>query len=404
MTTNPDPSATSDDREHLDDWRAIGYLVDVATERLTSPVEGIHRAVVRRWFGLAGPGLDPARRVTEGLTGSIYQSIRLSGTAVGMAISSGAELVDRFRRLPPVWETRGGRRVQSIFNGLWGDRFEEDRSPLRIEMGFRAPNGIPYSSTAVSLGHTFPGATGRLVVLVHGFADTENGWRSGDCFDLIDGLESDGFSVLRLRYNTGREIADNAATLADLIEEVCLGWPVPVSEIALVGHSMGGLVARSAIIAAGSAGAKWVRLATHVVAIAAPHFGTPIEQGVRYVSNGLGLFKESRPLGAFLEQRSAGIKSLRHRIGSTDDDSTGFGYHVVAGVITREPDHPLGRVFGDLVVGVGSATGRGHLFETESPDILVVGGRNHADLVHAPEVVAQVRTWLSRSNPAPEAK
>jgi pimeloyl-ACP methyl ester carboxylesterase len=235
--------------------------------------------------------------------------------------------------------------------------------------------------------------------LVHGFADTENVWRSGDNFDLIEGLESDGFSVLRLRYNTGREIADNASTLTDLIEKVCLAWPVPVSEIVFVGHSMGGLVSRKAVIAAGSAGAKWVKLVTYIVAIAAPHFGTPIEQGVRYMSNGLGLFKESQPLGAFLEQRSAGIKSLRHGIGSTDDETYGFGYHVVAGVITREPDHPLGRVFGDLVVGVRSATSRGHLFETESPDMLVVGGRNHADLVHAPEVVAQVRTWLSRSNP-----
>jgi len=399
VTTIPDPNPTSDDREHLDDWRAVGYLVDVATERLTSPVEGIHQTVVRRWFGLAGPGLDPARQVAEGLTASIYQSIRLSGTAVGMAISSGAELVGRFRSLPPVWETRGGRGVQSIFNGLWGDRFEEDRSPLRIEMGIRAPNGLPVSITEAFLGHAYPKATGRLAVLVHGFADTENVWRSSDNFDLIDGLESDGFSVLRLRYNTGREIADNAATLADLIEEVCLAWPVPVSEIALVGHSMGGLIARNGVIAAGSAGAKWVKLATHVVAVAAPHFGTPIEQGVRYMSNGLGLFKESRPLGAFLEQRSAGIKNLRHGIGSTDDDSNGFGYHVVAGVITREPDHPLGRVLGDLVVGVGSATSRGHLFEMESPDVLVVGGRNHADLVHAPEVIAQVRTWLSRSNP-----
>jgi pimeloyl-ACP methyl ester carboxylesterase len=399
VTTNPDPNATPHDREHLDDWRAVGYLFDVATQRLTSPVEGIHQAVVRRWFGLAGPGLDPARRVAEGLTASIYQSIRLSGTAVGMAISSGAGLVHRFRSLPPVWETRGGRGVQSVFNGLWGDRFEEDRSPLRIEMGIRAPNGIPVSITADFLGHAFPKATGRLAVLVHGFADTENAWRSGDNSDLIDGLESDGFTVLRLRYNTGREIVDNASTLAQIIEEVRLAWPVPVFEIALVGHSMGGLVARSAVIAAGSAGTEWAELVTHVVAIAAPHFGTPIEHMVRYMSNGLGLFNESRPLVAFVEQRSAGIKNLRHGIGRSDDGVYGFAYHVVAGVVTREPDHPLGRVFGDLVVGVRSATSRGHLFETESPDILVVGGRNHADLVHAPEVVAKVRTWLSRSDP-----
>lgn len=399
MTTNRDPNADSDEREHLDDWRAVGYLVDVATERLTSPVEGIHRAVVRRWFGVAGPRLDPAREVAEVLTASIYQGVRLGGAAVGMAISSGAGLVHRFRKLPPVWETRGGRGVQSVFNGLWGDRFEEDRSPLRIEMAVRAPNGTPVPVTEDALGRAFPEATGRLAVLVHGFADTENAWQSGDNSDLVDGLESDGFTVLKLRYNTGREIVDNASTLAHLLEEVHRAWPVPVSEIALVGHSMGGLVARSAVIAAGSVGAEWAEVVTHVVAIAAPHFGTPIEQMVGYVSNGLGLFNESRPLVAFVDQRSAGIKNLRHGIGKTDDGTYSFAYHVVAGVVTREPDNPLGRLFGDLVVGVGSATSRGHLFETESPDILVVGGRNHAALVHAPEVIARVRTWLSPNNP-----
>ena len=34
------------------------------------------------------------------------------------------------------------------------------------------------------------------------------------------GLEADGFSVLRLRYNTGRTVTDNGSDLADLIGHI----------------------------------------------------------------------------------------------------------------------------------------------------------------------------------------
>lgn len=395
MSISQDPVHSSDDREHLADWRGVGYLVDITTERLTSPVEGMHRAIVNRWFGLAGPRLEPVRRLADGLTASTYKTIRLGGTAVGMTISTGAELMGRYRSLRPVWETRKGTYVQSIFNGVWGDRFDEDESPLRIELGLRDLSGRPVSTTTTALRRAFPKPKGRLVVMIHGFAETERGWRSGDNSNLIEKLEADGFSVLRLRYNTGRAIAANGVDLADLLEQIRLAWPVPVSDIALIGHSMGGLVARNAVAAARSSGHGWVDLARDLVAIAAPHSGSPIEKGLQVISRGLGLFKESQPVSAFLDQRSAGIKSLRHGLDGVDNTTGALRYHVVAGVVTAEPTNPLGKMVGDLVVGVGSATGKSRRLKVESSDVLVVGGRNHAALVHDPEVIMQIRTWLT---------
>ncbi len=46
--------------------------------------------------------------------------------------------------------------------------------------------------------------------------------------------------------NTGLHISDNGRRLAELLDRLDGCWPVPVEEILLVGHSMGGLINRSA--------------------------------------------------------------------------------------------------------------------------------------------------------------
>lgn len=368
-------------------------MIAITTQQVAAPVEGMHRAIVDRWFGMAGPRVEPARRLVDGLTASIYRTVRLGGLAVGSTVSIASELAGSHVSLRPVWETPRGRYVQSIFNGVFGDRLDDDRSPLRIELGLRDLDGSPLSTAPTSLNRAFPNPTGRLAVMLHGFGDTERCWQS-DGPTLKEGLEADGFSVLRLRYNTGRAVTDNGSDLADLLEEVRPAWPVRVEELVLIGHSMGGLVARSAVVAARSSGHRWVDLATHLVAIGTPHLGTPIEKGVEAISKGLGLFKETRPLTAFLEKRSAGIKNLRHGVNNRPE---GVQYHVVAGAVTTEPTHPLGVLVGDLVVRVSSAIGRGRRHQGASSSVLVVGRRHHANLLHDPEVISHARTWLAPS-------
>ncbi|MFZ0625727.1 MAG: alpha/beta fold hydrolase [Acidimicrobiia bacterium] len=389
MVVDHDPSETvSSGPANLADWRGLGYLVRVTTERLTYPVEGMHRAILQRWLGMAGPRAVPGRRLAGGLTASVYYTVRLGGRAIEAAISIGAGLASERANLRPLWETTRGRYVQSIFNGVWGDRFEEDGSQFRIELGLRDANGGPIPIS--SLGRTFPNPTGRVVILLHGLGETERCWRSPDAPDLIDELETDGFSVLRMRYNSGRAVSETGSDLARFIEEVRLAWPVPIDEIDLIGHSMGGLVARSSVEVARASGYPWVELVRHLVAIGTPHLGSPIEKGVQLVSDGLGLFKETRPLKAFLGQRSAGIRDMGG-INREFDHLDAIDRHIVAGVVTTRPNHPLGVLFGDLVVRVGSATAGGHM---DPSDRLVVGGRKHADLIRDQEVISQIRTWL----------
>lgn len=392
VNTGPDLSGNQDGRANLDDWRGVGDMIAITTEQVAALVEGMHTAIVDRWFGMAGPRVEPARRLVNGLTSLTYKTVRFGGSAVGATISIGSELASDHVSLRPVWDTPRGRNLQAIFNGVLGDRLDDDESPLRIELGLRDLGGRSISPSRTSLNRAFPNPKGRLVVLVHGLGETERCWRSDHSSTLPEGLKADGFSVLRPRYNTGRAIEDNGSDLADLLEAVRLEWPVPVEEFALIGHSMGGLVAQNAVVAARSSGYRWADLTTHLVAIGTPHLGSPIEKGVEMIGKGLGLFKETRPLAVFLEGRSAGIKDLRHGV---DNRPEGVQYHVIAGAVTTEPAHPLGVLVGDLVVRVGSAIGRARHHQVAASNVLVVGGRHHADLLHDPEVTSHVRGWLA---------
>lgn len=364
-------------------------MVAITVDEVVAPVEGLHLAIMDRWFGIAGPHLEPVGRLAGGFTSLIYGTVRLAGSAVGATISVGSELVsDRFK-LRPLWETSKGRYVQSIVNSVWGERLEDEKSPLRLELSLRDSNGASLPVSRSRLRRAFPNPKRRLVVLLHGLGETERYW-GPDHSPLLQGLRADGFSILGLRYNTGRAVADNGSDLAGLLEAVRKYWPVRVGEVALIGHSMGGLVAQAAVVSARSSGYRWADITTHLVAMGTPHLGSPIEKGVETASRSLGTFPETRPLATFLDGRSAGIKDLRH---GRDERPEGVRYHVVAGVITAEPGNPLGVLLGDLVVRVGSAKGSSR--QRLSSDVLVVASRHHGNLLGDPNVALQTRKWLT---------
>jgi pimeloyl-ACP methyl ester carboxylesterase len=408
----PGPNQTN-----VDDWWGLGDLLVLATEQLAAPVEGMHRAIADRWFGLAGTGAASAGQLYQAFAGRIYGSVCTAGSVLGFAVGLGAAVGGR-GALPPLWRSSLGSGIQAAANAVWGDQLEGRGSDLRIELGLRDALGETIAPDPVSLARAFPRPTTRLVVLLHGLGETERCWQGQTDDDepaigLGDLLIADSFTPLLVRYNTGRHLSDNGADLAALVEEITLGWPVAVEEVALVGNSMGGLVARSSIHAGRSAGHRWVGLAQHVVALGSPHLGAPLEKGANLVSWGLGLAPESRPLADFLNQRSAGIKDLRFGAiregdwrGSEPDVllrnvvgdeplPEGAEQHFVAGVITTDPTHPVGVLVGDLIVRVGSGTGRGRRRRVEAADVRVLGGHHHFNLPRDPAVHQQVRDWLT---------
>src|SRR6185369_15119122 len=171
--------------------------------------------------------------------------------------------------------------------------------------------------------------------------------------------------------------------LASLIERVVTQWPRPVDEVVLIGHSMGGLVIRSATHYGSQS--DWVRLVRAVVLLGAPQLGAPLEKATNVVARALASFDVTRPFAAVLNERSVGIKDLR--FGALRDEDwqevdldallanravdlpwlETAAHYFIAATMTRDPRHPIGMAIGDLLVRTESAFGRHRLRHGQFP-------------------------------------
>lgn len=166
-----------------------------------------------------------------------------------------------------------------------------------------------------ALTAAFPAATRKVVVFTHGLMEIEHSWSlgqgpAGDTYGSRLQRDLD-FTPVYVRFNTGRRISENGLSLSELLGVLVAEWPVEVDHVALVGDSMGGLVARSACHQAAERGDDWVARVGHSVTLGSPHMGAPLEQAVCYASAGLAALPETRPFDNFLRRRSGGIRDLR---------------------------------------------------------------------------------------------
>jgi hypothetical protein len=371
----------------------------VTADRVVTPVEGMHRAISGRWFGALGRFGAPVRVLHDALATTVYGAIRVGAAIVGNTLEA--------RQAVP---SRGAESVQAWVNGLWGDGLGRHEDRLAIAMSIRDRDGGEVGPAGDLVG-AFPGAAGRIVVMVHGLVETERvWWDQGGEPGLARRIEQHpDLTAVAVRYNTGLRVSDNGARLAALLEHACAGWPVPVRSIALVGHSMGGLVVRSACHAAATAGHGWIDRVSDVVTIGTPHRGAPLEKLTNVAAWALSIAPETRPLAELLNGRSGGIKDLRFGgliesdWAGADPDAllrntvgdhrlpAGIDHHFVAGVVTDDPRHPLSIAVGDLWVRPSSGTGAPHLAPT---NVMTIGGVHHFDLLREPAVIDQVLQWL----------
>ena len=366
----------------------IANSVALATERIVEPVEGMHRAISGRWFSALGPLAKPVRQAHDAIAATVYGAIRLGGVVAGIGVDAAG-----------VVSADAADRTRAVLNGLWGDELGTHSDRLALPMRVRRRNGQPVMP-GPELVETFPRPTGRLVILVHGLMETERSWIGADGHDgLFDVLEAHpDLTPVMVRYNTGRPVGSNGADLASILDALHERWPVPIESIALVGNSMGGLVARSACIAAAEADQRWITTLRHVVTLGTPHRGTPLEK------------LATRPLARFVNRRSRGIKDLRFGTVTEDDSNAldpsalvqldvgthpipdGVNHWFVAGVFTQDPSHPIGEALGDLLVRPASAIGRDRLAPTEAA---VRGGLSHFELHRDPDIIDAIASRVA---------
>lgn len=105
---------------------------------------------------------------------------------------------------------------------------------------------------------------------------------------------------------------DAVAGIVDLLEALLHAWPVPLSELVIIGHSMGGLVARSACHFGAVAHHDWLRRLDKLVFLGTSHHGAPLERGGNSVDMLLGISRYTAPFARLGKVRSAGITDPRH--------------------------------------------------------------------------------------------
>ena len=380
---------------------SLAHAVALITDRIVEPVQGMHHAISSRWFKAIGPIARPVQIAHDAISKAAYGSVRIGGATAGHALAATADE-----------ESRAADRVQAVTNGLWGDDLGSYEQHLAIRMKLHHPQPTTWSP-ATDTESSSPAPTGRIVILVHGLFETEDIWQqTPPQRGMVDRLFDEPLvTPLSIRYNSGLPIAENGAQLARLIETFTSAWPVPLESIALVGHSLGGLVIRSACSSAQLENYAWLKTVTDVVTLGTPHQGSPIEKFVNAATWGLGFAQTTQPLAAFLRSRSAGIKGTRfgdtgrheqanpgpnpdaHGSAEGQDLPTGIMQHFIAGSITSNPAHPIGKLLGDLVVRPGSAAGM-----TLSPTTSTTfGNLTHQQLATDPPVLDHIMDIVSTS-------
>lgn len=421
----PDPSSLLPTWLHVSDIQGLAQLATQATLGVTGLVENVQGNVykaVAAPFGPLGekfidrkPGGSGVRAL--GITGLVYGGIkgvtRLAGGTANALLSRAASKPDT-RPSTPQREA-----MLSALNGVLGDRLADTANPLAISMRLRS-HGLPLLLEPQALAARLPGATGKLLVMVHGLCMNDLQWGHGE--QLAREL---GCTPVYLHYNTGLHTSANGEQLAGLLQQLVKAWPEQVREITLLVHSMGGLVARSACRQAAEAGHSWLAQLKALVFLGTPHHGAPLERLGSWVDGVLGGNIVTKPFVKIGQVRSAGITDLRygnllhadwHDAGRFERGPdarqpvplpAGVNCYTVAAT-TLAPGHgpwvavreALARkMVGDGLVPLESALGLhaepGRCLAFPPENQWIAQGMNHMELLRRPEVTRQLLRWLS---------
>ena len=393
----------------LSDVLGLGRLAADAAEGLTGVVEHMHDNI------LDTPGLAPfGRGLTGGVTKLVYRGVREAFRLSASGVGAAAGLVAAKPDDRPV--SRRREIALAALNGVVGDHLAATGNPLALTMRFRR-DGRPLTLERHALAKAFPGATGKLAVLLHGLCMSDLQWTRQN-HDHGAALARDfGYTPVYLSYNSGLHVSVNGRAFAHALDALVAEWPVEIEDFVIVGHSMGGLVARSACRYAEEAGFGWRKKLKKLIFLGTPHHGAPLERIGNWVDVVLGRMPYAAPFGRLGKVRSAGVTDLRY--GNLMDEDwqgrdrfahepadrrrlvplpKGVACFAIAATTAASPGGLKERLVGDGLVPVASALGRHRdpartlKFPAERQWVACETG--HLDLLARRDVYQQMAEWL----------
>lgn len=379
--------------------RGAGLLGFDGFAAVTRVVEAMHADI-------AGGQMpwDPSRSTrTRGITGFVYRSIGGVGDAVRWCFDRGLR---PFARSGAALDGAGQAAFVAAVNGVFGDHLEASANPLAQPMRLRF-EGKDLALDRDGLREAIAMPADRLAILVHGLCMNDRHW-TRDGASHADVLRERGFTVLELVYNSGRHISTNGREFAALLARLVAEWPLPLRELGVLAHSMGGLVTRSACHY--GTGSEWRTRLKTLVFLGSPHHGAPLERGGHRFERVASRIPFAAALAGLGSGRSAGITDLRYgnlvdedwlgRDRFSDGEDRRRVVPLPAGVDCRLVAGDTRGLGGDGLVGIASALGEhvdpAHDLYVPPDRKHVRAGADHFDLLHDGPLRERIGAWFTR--------
>jgi pimeloyl-ACP methyl ester carboxylesterase len=388
-------------------------LVFDTVEGITNSVEHMHETISRSALPWASQPTELSKAHGH-IASAVYATIRGTNSALRTGLDGA------FSLLPKTSGNEGeqsGAEIRAIgaINGAFGDHLEATNNSLAQAMILTTPKQDLEINKA-ALTQAIPKASAHVVILVHGLCMSELGWRREDNTDIGSRLgDEQDYTPLYLRYNSGRHISTNGKEFTKLLEQLTEAWPVPVESLTLIGHSMGGLLIRSACWYAEKEQSEWLEKLTRVMCLGTPHHGSVVAKAGHALNLAMETIPYVKPL-AFGRKRSAGIKDLRHGDLLDEDwqaDPSGnakqdnrtpvpllpeVDYYFIAATLGQDAHDPLGHALGDMLVRMGSAMGAHdedlHTLKVKPENCRLFHEKNHVALLTDEHVQQQIVDWF----------
>ena len=384
-------------------------LISDATVGVTDLVEDMHHQVVR-------PPVLPSTPILVMVTnvaGFTYNSVRWSTRFISGGLD---KILGQLTPLLGDLKTTDQREaIHAALNGIVGDYLEAKDNPLQIKMQVRyQAEAIPLNCKSIEA--VYPSVNGKILLMVHGSCMNDIQWaQNGHNHGAAIARELD-MTPIYLHYNSGRHISLNGRSFNELLEGLVLSWPVPVEELVIIAHSMGGLVTRSAMYYGQQQQKTWTEYLAKVVFLGTPHHGAPLERIGNYLDVMLENIPYAKPFARLGKIRSAGVTDLRYG-NLIDEDwqdndrfeiqgdkrntiplSPQIACYSIAAVIEKEQGAAFSQMLGDRLVDVKSALGQhqdpAKNLDFKAENTWVAYENTHLDLLNNPEVYDKIKSWL----------
>ena len=389
--------------------QGITHLLVDATIGITDLVEDMQKQIVHPSFLPS----TPIQKLITTIAGITYQNIRWGTLFIGKSLHKILEQLT-----PAIGQIKASDKkeiILSVLNGVIGDYLEEKENPLKIEMQFR------YRLKSILLDgnylkETYPNVNGKILLMLHGSCMNDLQWtRKDHNHGEIIATELNKTPIY-LKYNSGLHISSNGKNLNNLLEELVKNWPVPIEELVIIAHSMGGLVARSALYYGGQEQKNWTKHLKKMVFLGTPHHGSHVERKGNYLDIILEAIPYVKPFARLGKIRSAGVTDLRYGnlVDGDWQDNDRFErktdqrqhiplpkqieFYSIAAVIGKKTTTVSAKILGDTLVDVNSALGqhknpdKSLLFKKENS--WIVYENNHLDLLSNPKIIEKIKEWL----------